>query len=71
PVFGTVTEPIRAEDTGSALLDRLSRSGAVLLAQTLAAIADGSAVAIAQSGTVSLAPKLTIEDGKIDFTAPA
>jgi len=71
PVFGTVTEPIRAEDTGSALLDRLSRSGAVLLAQTLAAIADGSAVAIAQSGTVSLAPKLTIEDGRIDFTAPA
>ena len=71
PVFGTVTEPIRAEDTGSTLLDRLSRSGAVLLAQTLAAIADGSAVAIAQSGTVSLAPKLTIEDGKIDFTAPA
>ena len=53
------------------MLDRLSRSGAVLLAQTLAAIADGSAVAIAQSGTVSLAPKLTIEDGKIDFTAPA
>lgn len=71
PVFGTVTEPIRAEDTGSALLERLSYSGAVLLRQTLAAIAAGTAVAVPQSGEVSLAPKLSIDDGKIDFEVPA
>lgn len=71
PVFGTVTEPIRSDDTGSALLQRLSRSGAVLLAQTVAAIASDSAAAVPQSGAVTLAPKLTIEDGQIDFTTPA
>lgn len=71
PVYGTVTEPIRPDDTGSALLERLSRSGAVLLSQTLAAVADGSAVAVPQSGIVSLAPKLTIDDGRIDFMVPA
>ena len=37
PVFGTLTEAVRPDDTAGALLDRLSHSGAVLLTQTLSA----------------------------------
>ncbi|WP_394940955.1 methionyl-tRNA formyltransferase [Psychromicrobium sp. YIM B11713] len=71
PVFGTLTELIRPEDTSSILLERLSRSGAALLSQTLSAIAAGNALAVPQSGQVSLAPKLTLQDGRIDFQQPA
>ncbi|WP_028270793.1 methionyl-tRNA formyltransferase [Arthrobacter sp. UNC362MFTsu5.1] len=71
PVFGTLTEAVRPDDTSGALLERLSHSGAVLLAQTLSAIEAGRAVAVPQSGDVSLAPKLGIDDGRIDWHQPA
>ena len=71
PVYGTVVEQIRQEDTSSILLERLARSGAVLLSQTMSAIDSGSAVAVPQSGPISLAPKLGLADGKIDFDQPA
>ena len=35
PVFGTMTESVRPDDTSAALLERLSHSGAVLLAQVI------------------------------------
>ena len=38
PVFGTLTEAVGPDDTAGELLERLSHSGAVLLAQTLSAI---------------------------------
>lgn len=71
PVFGTLTEAVRPGDTSGALLDRLSHSGAVLLAQTLSAVDAGKAVAVPQQGEVSLAPKLTIDDGRLDWQQPA
>jgi methionyl-tRNA formyltransferase len=71
PVFDTLTEPIRPTDTGSALLERLSHSGAVLLASTLKAIDAGHATPTPQQGTVTLAPKLSQQDGRIDWTRPA
>jgi methionyl-tRNA formyltransferase len=71
PVFGTLTETVGQEDTAGELLERLSRSGAVLLAQTLSAIQAGKASAVPQSGDVSLAPKLTLEDGRLNWTHPA
>ena len=71
PVFGTLTEAVRPEDTAGDLLERLSHSGAVLLAQTLSAIESGRAAAIPQSGDVSLAPKLGLDDGRIDWHEPA
>lgn len=71
PVFGTLTETVGPEDTAGELLERLSRSGAVLLAQTLSAIKAGKAVAVPQSGDVTLAPKLTLEDGHINWSHPA
>jgi methionyl-tRNA formyltransferase len=71
PVFDTLTEPIGPADTGSTLLERLSHSGAALLARTLAAIDAGQATPMPQHGTVSLAPKLTLQDGHIDWARPA
>ncbi|MCT9626570.1 methionyl-tRNA formyltransferase [Pseudarthrobacter equi] len=71
PVFGTLTESVGPEDTAGQLLDRLSHSGAVLLAQTLSAIETGKASAVPQAGDVSLAPKLTLEDGHLNWHHPA
>ncbi len=71
PVFGTLTESVHPDDTSGALLDRLSHSGAVLLAQTLSAIDAGQAAAVPQQGDVSLAPKLSLEDGRLDWRQPA
>ncbi|UXM93449.1 methionyl-tRNA formyltransferase [Paenarthrobacter sp. JL.01a] len=71
PVFGTLTETVRPEDTAGDLLERLSISGAVLLSQTLSAIDTGQASPRPQSGKVSLAPKLTLDDGRLDWQKPA
>jgi len=72
PVFGTLTEPIRPTDTSGDLLDRLAVSGAELLVRTLGAIEDGTARAVPQPADgVSLAPKLTPADARVDWKLPA
>lgn len=71
PVFGTLTETVRPDDTAGTLLERLSHSGAVLLAQTLSAVDSGKAAPLPQRGEVSLAPKLTLDDGRLDWREPA
>jgi methionyl-tRNA formyltransferase len=71
PVFGTLTETVGPDDTAGELLERLSRSGAVLLAQTLSAIDAGKAAALPQTGEVSHAAKLTLDDGRLDWKHPA
>ena len=72
PVYGLVTEEIRPDDTSGDLLRRLSRSGADLLVRTLDGIEDGSLRPQPQPADgVSLAPKLTVDDARVDWTAPA
>ncbi|MSR97395.1 methionyl-tRNA formyltransferase [Arthrobacter sp. BL-252-APC-1A] len=71
PVFGQLTESVDPALTSGELLERLSHSGAVLLAQTLAAIQAGKAAPVPQTGEVTLAPKLTIEDGHLNWEQPA
>lgn len=71
PVFGTLTETVRPDDTAGDLLERLSRGGAVLLSQTLSAVDAGKAAPRPQEGEVSLAPKLTLDDGRLAWTQPA
>lgn len=71
PVYGTLTEDIGPGDTAGALLGRLADSGAVLLSQTLQGLDAGRLEPVAQSGEVSLAPKLTLEDGHITWGQPA
>jgi methionyl-tRNA formyltransferase len=70
-VFGRMTEPIGAHQTAGRLLESLSHSGAELLLRVVDALADGTARAEPQEGDVTLAPKLALEDGRIDWTAPA
>ncbi|KRV50398.1 methionyl-tRNA formyltransferase [Wenjunlia vitaminophila] len=72
PVFGVVTEEIRTTDTSGDLLDRLARSGARLLVATMDGIADGSLQAVPQPADgVTLAPKITVGDARVDWAAPA
>ncbi|MGH3687775.1 MAG: methionyl-tRNA formyltransferase [Pseudonocardiaceae bacterium] len=71
PVYGTVTEVIRPEDTAGALLSRLADAGAGLLVATLDGIADGTVRPVPQPADgVSHAPKLTAQDAHVEFSAP-
>ena len=72
PYFGMLTEEIRPIDTSGDLLDRLSRAGAGLLVATLDGLDDGSIHALPQPAEgVSHAPKITVADAHVDWTAPA
>ncbi|MEX5268927.1 methionyl-tRNA formyltransferase [Kocuria sabuli] len=71
PVVGTMTDELRPEDTAGTVLERLSRAAAPLLADSLRAVVEGTARPTAQQGEVSLAPKLTAEDGRVRWTDPA
>ncbi|MGW1539618.1 methionyl-tRNA formyltransferase [Streptomyces sp. NPDC002309] len=72
PVYGTVTETIRPTDTSGDLLTRLAFAGSGLLAATMDGIADGTLKAVPQPADgVTLAPKITVEDARVDWTAPA
>jgi len=72
PTFGLMTQTIRPTDTAGDLLDRLAQGGAHLLVQTLDGIEDGSLEAREQPADgVSLAPKITVEDARVDWTEPA
>ena len=70
-VFGRVTEPIGRHQTAGSLLDSLAESGASLLVRVVDALADGTARAVPQDGDVTLAPKLGLADGEVDWTLPA
>jgi methionyl-tRNA formyltransferase len=71
PVFGVVTEAVRADDTAGTLLHRLAESGAALLSATLDGIADGSLSPRPQpSDGVSHAPKVTVADARVEWAAP-
>jgi methionyl-tRNA formyltransferase len=72
PVYGVMTERVRATDTAGDLLQRLAVGGAGLLVATLDGIADGSVSPVAQpSDGVSLAPKIETADALVDWARPA
>ncbi|MFD0354931.1 methionyl-tRNA formyltransferase [Streptomyces sp. NPDC127110] len=72
PVFGVLTEEIRPTDTSGDLLTRLAFAGSGLLSATMDGIEDGSLRAMEQPADgVSLAPKITVEDARVDWNAPA
>jgi len=72
PVFGTLTEPVRARDTAGDLLDRLAEQGARLLVDVLDGIATGVAEAVPQPAEgVTLAPKMTVADAEVRWGDPA
>ncbi len=72
PVYGRVSDVIGPHDTSGDLLARLATSGARLLVDTLDGIADGTVTAEAQpSEGITFAPKISVEDAQIDWTAAA
>ena len=71
PVLASEAVPIGALETAGNLLARLATLGAGVLADTVERLADGTAVAVPQEGEPTLAPKLTLADGRLDWTEPA
>jgi len=70
-LFGQLTQPIGAHETAGHLLASLAQSGAELLLRVVDHLASGTARAEPQLGDVTVAPKLTLEDGRITWTASA
>ena len=72
PVYGVVTERVRPGDTSGDLLGRLAVAGAPLLVATVDGLEDGAVQGVPQPADgVSLAPKLSVGDARVDWTAPA
>jgi len=71
PVFATMSRRIGIRDTAGDLLAALAEEGAHLLLSVVDGIAAGTAEAQPQEGEPTLAPKLTLEDGRIDWTESA
>jgi methionyl-tRNA formyltransferase len=72
PVYGVLTEAVRPTDTAGDLLTRLSIGGAQLMVDTLDGIADGALAAVPQPGDgVSLAPKVSVDDARVNWSRPA
>ncbi|MFE6688942.1 methionyl-tRNA formyltransferase [Streptomyces sp. NPDC057743] len=72
PVYGVITEEIRPTDTSGDLLTRLAFAGSGLLVATMDGIEDGTLKAVPQPAEgVTLAPKIEVEDARIEWSAPA
>ncbi|MCA0330876.1 MAG: methionyl-tRNA formyltransferase [Actinobacteria bacterium] len=72
PVLGVVTESVRPSDTSGDLLGRLAESGAGLLVATMDGLESGALVAVPQPADgISLAPKITVDDARVDWSQPA
>ena len=69
-VFASRAVEVPAEATADAALEVLAAEGAELTAEVVAAIADGTARSEPQRGEPTLAPKLTLDDGLLDWTEP-
>jgi len=70
-VYAMRVAPVSDEATAGHLLDELADTGAALLAEVVDGIADGTAVASVQQGEPSFAPKLAIDDARLDWSRPA
>jgi methionyl-tRNA formyltransferase len=68
-VFAGIEEEVAGRSAGE-LLEVLAERGAALTGEVVDGLAAGTAVAVPQSGEVTLAPKLDVTDGRIDWTLP-
>lgn len=71
PVFDTITHPIGRHETAGHLLAVLADGGAGLLTSVVDALDAGTAHAVPQVGEVTLAPKLELDDGRLDWARTA
>lgn len=70
-VYGMRARAIGSDETAGQLLEALAASGADLLAEVVDGIAAGTAGATPQTGEPTFAPKLGIDDARLDWTRPA
>lgn len=70
-VFAELRAEIPPEATAGDLLAALAHDGASLVTRVVDEIAAGTARAVPQAGEPTVAPKLTIADGALDFREPA
>lgn len=71
PTYGVMTQLIAPTDTAGTLLAKLAEGGAGLLVVTLDAIEDGTIDARPQQAEgITYAPKVTVDDACVDWTAP-
>jgi len=72
PTLGVLRTPILAEDTSQTLHDRLATLGAQVLMDLVPEYAAGNLLPQAQASEgVTLARKITREDGRLDWTQPS
>lgn len=72
PVYGTVTTPIRSTDTSASLLNRMSVLAGELVLRVVRDIASGKAAPVPQEHAgATRAPKMTREDGLVDWSSPS
>ena len=69
-VFAESRYAVPSDATAGDVLSALADAGARLLAGVVDGLAAGTAVAVAQSGTPTLAPKLADDDGRLRWTEP-
>lgn len=69
-VFAKRIIDVASDATADAALDALAIGGAELTAEVVASIADGTAAALPQEGEPTIAPKLVLEDGLLDWSEP-
>lgn len=70
PVYGSLIEPIYPEDTAGDVLGRLAEEGAHLLLDTITELPTAQPVEQSSDG-VTLAPKLSVAEARIEWTRPA
>lgn len=72
PVLGKMTASIGRRETSGDLLERLAVAGADLMVATLDALESGALEPAPQPyDGVSMAPKITVDDARIDWATPA
>ncbi|RKR74115.1 methionyl-tRNA formyltransferase [Frondihabitans australicus] len=70
-VHGQITKPLHGDETAGVLLGELAISGALLLSRVVDEIGAGTSTPVEQQGDVTLAPKLTLDDARLDPSQPA
>lgn len=71
PMLLQASTPVAPDDTAATVYDRLAAMGPPLLLQALAGVAAGTLPATTQDdASMTLAPPLKKEDGRIDWTLP-
>lgn len=71
PVYGTTHLALAGTETAGEVLDALADCGAQLLLETIDALADVDPVPQTDNSAVTLAPKISVQEARIDWSWPA